>query len=121
MELLVNAGVDITVVDEDLNTPLHYAAEFGHRDVVDLLLRNDAPYEKMNKFGNTPADIAMNIDIVKTFKKYIDVDEVKRDSYVRQEYQNVLRHNSRMDYVNKVMFARAKDLDKRGSIMNTYV
>lgn len=40
-------------------TPLHWAAEKGHIDVVEVLLKSGADMTCENKFEKTPLDIAI--------------------------------------------------------------
>jgi len=40
-------------------TPLHWATEKGHIDVVDVLIKNGADMNNENKFEKTPLDIAI--------------------------------------------------------------
>jgi len=42
VKLLVERGADINIQDESGNTPLHYAAVNGKKDVVRFLLDNKA-------------------------------------------------------------------------------
>ena len=44
VNLLLKSGIDCNFQDEDGNTALHYAAELGHKDIVNMLLN----YEKIN-------------------------------------------------------------------------
>lgn len=53
-------------------TPLHWAAQNGHVDVVKVLLKHYAQTSVVNKFDLTPADIAAQInrlDIVSLINK----------------------------------------------------
>lgn len=43
-------------------TPLHWAAQNGHADIVVVLLKYGAAADVVNKFNLTPADIAKQID-----------------------------------------------------------
>jgi ankyrin repeat protein len=61
--LLFNSGADIDAVDNDLNTALHFASEFGNRHILPFLLNNCSEVSMKNKMGNTPMDISMNYDI----------------------------------------------------------
>lgn len=51
-------GADIDARDLLKMTPLHWAVERGHRDVVECLLANGADVNIMSKFDKTPIDIA---------------------------------------------------------------
>lgn len=42
-------------------TPLHWAAQNGHAEVVTLLIRCGATTNPVNKFDLTPADLAVQI------------------------------------------------------------
>ncbi|KAJ6262552.1 LOW QUALITY PROTEIN: Ankyrin-1 [Drechslerella dactyloides] len=56
------------LVGELGKTALHYAAEFGHRDIVSLLLEAKALADEVDNMGRTPltrAAVAGEIDIVK--------------------------------------------------------
>lgn len=54
-------GANKNAKDFDENTPLHYASEFGHFEVIIFLIKEafvDASIK--NKFGYAPSDIAQN-------------------------------------------------------------
>ena len=48
------------VFDKDMydTTPLHWAAQMGHKDVAELLLANGAEVNARNKYGDTPLHFA---------------------------------------------------------------
>lgn len=52
-ELLLNAGCDLSVVDAEGNTPLHYSARANY-EISRLLLAHGADPNAKNKTGNTP-------------------------------------------------------------------
>jgi ankyrin repeat protein len=56
---LINKQANKNVKDFDEHTPLHYASEFGHFEVIIFLIKEvyaDATLK--NKFGYAPSDIA---------------------------------------------------------------
>ncbi|GBN55736.1 Tankyrase-1 [Araneus ventricosus] len=57
---VVQNGIEINTSDEQGNTPLHYASQFGNIAVVKLLLDLGATYVAKNKQGKTPFQVADN-------------------------------------------------------------
>ena len=55
---MLDAGLEITVNDGGLQ-PLHWAAWFGHPEMVALLLKYGAPLEVPNRYGGTPLSTAV--------------------------------------------------------------
>lgn len=53
-------GADINAKDMLKMTALHWAAQHGHREVAELLLRYGADVHCLSKFDKTPFDIAMD-------------------------------------------------------------
>lgn len=51
----IGAGARVSAVDNDLRTPLHYAAKYGHECTVLQLLRAGADRGARDKFGHVPA------------------------------------------------------------------
>ena len=63
-ELIINFGFyDINDTQYTGSTPLHAAAYYGQKDVVQLLLNYGARTDIKNKFGNLPKDEAMTEEI----------------------------------------------------------
>ena len=58
VKLLVRAGLKIDALGEMGFTPLHYAYQRKHVDIVAFLLKNGASQELMNYFGKVPGDYA---------------------------------------------------------------
>jgi ankyrin repeat protein len=56
--LLLASKSDIKARDIFGRTPLHWAAQQGFTDVVELLLANHAEIEARDKYGATPLDLA---------------------------------------------------------------
>ncbi|KAJ8130987.1 hypothetical protein O1611_g2638 [Lasiodiplodia mahajangana] len=50
----------VNAKDDHFNTPLHYAAQYNHARVVQVLLSRRANLEAISKFGITPLAIAAN-------------------------------------------------------------
>ncbi|XP_045072332.1 GA-binding protein subunit beta-1-like isoform X2 [Coregonus clupeaformis] len=54
------SGADINAKDMLKMTALHWAAQHGHREVAELLLKYGADVHSLSKFDKTPFDIAMD-------------------------------------------------------------
>ena len=74
VRLLLANGADVRAVETDGGqTPLHYAARYGHVDVVTDLLAFGAPPNAADKEGQTPLDLAAGRgqkEVVEVLKKY---------------------------------------------------
>jgi len=56
VQKLIEYGVNINKADNEGNTPLNKACEFGNYDIVDFLITNSADINKVNDKGMTPLD-----------------------------------------------------------------
>jgi ankyrin repeat protein len=63
IETLITLGADVNSIGEDGYTPLHYAAEQGHLDVVKVLISNGADCDLRDKNGETAQDKAEGLGI----------------------------------------------------------
>jgi ankyrin repeat protein len=69
VQLHISSGTDLDARDETLQTPLHYAALRGHRNVAELLIANGADVNAEDNEGITPLHRA-------TEKHHTDVAEL---------------------------------------------
>ena len=46
--------------DENVETPLHLSAAFGHKEIAELLIAEGADVNAQIMFGQTPVDYAIN-------------------------------------------------------------
>lgn len=103
-------SIDKNVKDADENTPLHYASEYGHCECIIYLVKEAQadPFMK-NKYGYTPSDIAQNMKIRELFDRLIprQLREVAEAGglvgYGRTAVNGVLRHNDRINTVQRLM------------------
>jgi hypothetical protein len=67
--LLIENGADVNGTGEMSYTPLHYAVNYKHMDVIQLLLQNGADATIKNDFGKTACD-TQNVEIKKLLQKF---------------------------------------------------
>jgi len=94
--------------DIEENTPLHYASQFGYIEILTFLV-NDSKADALvkNKYGYYPSDIALNLEVRDLFMKLlVDKEQVLQDpsqKYGRTAFNGVLRHNDRVNMVQRLM------------------
>ncbi|CEF65303.1 Inversin [Strongyloides ratti] len=59
--LLQECKISTEIYDDDARTPLHYAAQNGRVEIVELLLEAGARYNAVDAYGATPAHYAAEI------------------------------------------------------------
>ncbi len=59
-KILIEAGADINIGDNENNTPLHIASWFGSFETVKLLIDNGADLRVKTQKGNYPLALAVN-------------------------------------------------------------
>lgn len=116
MKLLIERGADPNCQDDEDCTPLHYASQYGLLSTLTYLMKETKanPFIK-NKFGYLASDIAMNIETRQTFYRLTQESqgsvEQKQEvmqnphnpQYGRTAFNGVLRHNDRVNMVQKLM------------------
>jgi receptor-interacting serine/threonine-protein kinase 4 len=80
-ELLLNRGAKTDVTGLDQRTPLHWAAEFGHIDVLNFLLEHGGRNAKRELYnGFTPLHLAVQSgvnEVVEMLLQSISIDELE--------------------------------------------
>lgn len=104
VKLLVQNGADINLTDNENNTALHYASMQGYVDIVEWILEN-SPKFTINNMGRTPLCLALNYETYCIFIEYFQSKpcEIVSTGYTRNCISSTLLHNSREDYVNKIL------------------
>jgi len=89
IELLLKYGADPNVEDQDNNTPLHFAAIRGTKEVAVFLIKLGAnPYSR-NKDGNIPVEEVTNEQVADIFKVCI---VCRKLSNILCQHCNVVRY-----------------------------
>jgi ankyrin repeat protein len=63
-QLLETTGLDVSLKDSEGMTPLHFATDRGHLEVVQALLQHGAIVDSLNSDGQTPIMIAITCEHV---------------------------------------------------------
>ena len=105
VKLLVHEGALLDLVDNDMNTALHYASTQGYLEIVDWLLRRTPNLEVKNHRGRTAVDIALNYETFMVFFEHSQRNgrEMQATGYSRTLVHKTLMHNAREDQINKIL------------------
>ena len=105
IKLLVHQKALLNVVDNDMNTPLHYASNQGYENIVEWFLRKNPDLVIRNYRGRTSTDIALNYQTYLLFIEYCAKMNVELPvtGYTRSVIYDTLLHNSREDQINKIL------------------
>ena len=79
--LLLGLGADVNVRDENQETPLHFACEYGNFDTMLLLVNHGAEINAQNTLGQT-------------YVGHVDVAEVLLDHGARANVENICCGNT---------------------------
>ena len=77
---LIQAGANVNAVDEDGNTPLHYAVEIRNMEIVKALIKAGAELEAGNGGRNTPLMMAIAGDDLQMIQLLMASGAVVKDS-----------------------------------------
>lgn len=103
VSLLVQAGCELDYQDQDLCTPLHYAAAHGDEKILRELLGKKPNTTLKNYQGMTPYDLSQDYKIREIFEEY-GIKTNDESGYGRTPYGPCIRANSRADHVEKLLF-----------------
>jgi hypothetical protein len=84
----LDKGSDVNAKDEDGVTPLHYAAEGGYNEIVELLIDKGANVNAKDENGATPQDLAIQFKEFETaalLRKHGGIHETIHSADVRDE------------------------------------
>jgi len=89
---LLETGMDMNILDDDGNTPLHIACLYGRPEIARLLLDAGADTEVHNRWGYTPLDWAclyQETDIVRLLLEH-GADVNAQDDYGRGPLDRIM-------------------------------
>lgn len=114
VKVLINAGAEINAVDNEGNNSLHMASGNGFKLLVGWLLAHGSDFVMRNVCGRTPADVAASFEVYSVFRHFAEKEMVKipRTGYSRTVFGKAFLHNSREDYIGKIM-KKAQEAQKR--------
>ena len=71
IEILIEAGADVSLVCKDGDTAMHYASAQGYTDIITLLAKAGASLLCLDNDGESPRDVAANGKVKKVIEKLI--------------------------------------------------
>ena len=101
-ELIAAGGVDINESGEYGDTPLHYASDIGHLEVVNVLVAAGAEVNKTNVDGNTPLHDASRNGHLEVVKALIRAKaDVRIENDQGQAPVDIARTNEIRQYIHE--------------------
>jgi ankyrin repeat protein len=73
VKLLISEGADVNEKTTTGDTPLHYAAKYGHKNVAVLLIKKGADVNAKNKNGDLPTHLALRGHLESPKKEVLDL------------------------------------------------
>ena len=119
--LLLQNGSEWNHVDSSSNSVLHYAAGFGWRECIDLLLKHGASVNAPNMWKVTPITIAMlknHQGIVKELLKRDDIDVNGKDDQGRTLLTMAIADLSEPEAFDFIEYLVGKDADVKTTDVN---
>ena len=80
VQLLLENGADIDVLDNDFMTPLHYASNRNHFKIIKKLIKYKAKINQSDKYNRLPIHLTTDQNITKYLLdkgSYINLSEYK--------------------------------------------
>ncbi|RYG94980.1 ankyrin repeat domain-containing protein, partial [archaeon] len=84
--LVMLLGTPLNIPDRQGDTPLHYAAKFGHLDLCRLLVDRGAMVHMQNKAKQSPYDIAESHHLVRQYLLPLVLQSERAHGVVQQDY-----------------------------------
>jgi len=105
---LIRQKADVNATEPDGTTALHWAADMGHVELVDLLLKAGAKLKVANRFGSTPFGLAAGKGFAPVLERMLQAGE---DASAVVNGEPVLMLAARAGDVDAVKLLLAKGAD----------
>lgn len=118
--------VDVNVVDEDGNTPLHLAAFYGRQDIAHILLqRPDINDTIVNGRGKQPVELAQFPALAEVMQyaraQYVGTTAVKMKEYLQKEDTDKLEELLSQPRAAALLDINGQDPDTGSTVLHDFV
>ena len=79
IEILIEAGANVSLICKDGDTAMHYASAQGYTDIITLLAKAGASLICLDNDGESPIDVAANGKVKKVIEKLIIESEKRKE------------------------------------------